>query len=253
MDAEYGQRYRDLYARHWWWRAREAALLDTLKAIAPVGSRHWILDVGCGDGLFFDRLHEMGEVEGIEPDASLVDPQGAHRHRIHIQPFDDRFRPSANYSLILMLDVLEHLEDPVAALRHAASLLTETGRLVITVPAFRILWTNHDVINHHPRRATPNRRSGPLARGAASHRPRRVLVSVDLSREDRDRIGRTRCFGSRPRRRLFLRRGSTGGFSRCTPCRARGTARPRTSQTALPGSSLLVVCRASPMAPLGDR
>jgi SAM-dependent methyltransferase len=165
VDAEYGQRYRDLYARHWWWRAREAALLDTLKAIAPVGARHWILDVGCGDGLFFDRLHEMGEVEGIEPDASLVDPQGAHRHRIHIQPFDDRFRPSANYSLILMLDVLEHLEDPVAALRHAASLLTETGRLVITVPAFRILWTNHDVINHHRTRYTkPTFRT--LARGA---------------------------------------------------------------------------------------
>ena len=79
-------------------RARGRAPFDTLKAIAPVGSRHWILDVGCGDGLFFDRLHEMGEVEGIEPDASLVDPQGAHRHRIHIQPFDDRFRPSAVYS-----------------------------------------------------------------------------------------------------------------------------------------------------------
>jgi SAM-dependent methyltransferase len=154
VDAEYGQRYRDLYARHWWWRAREAALLDTLKDLRPAEGWTRILDVGCGDGLFFDRLLEMGEVEGIEPDASLVDPQGAHRDRIHIQPFDDRFRPTSNYSLVLMLDVLEHLEDPVAALRHAASLLTENGRLVITVPAFRILWTHHDVINHHRTRYT---------------------------------------------------------------------------------------------------
>jgi SAM-dependent methyltransferase len=154
VDAEYGQRYRDLYTRHWWWRAREAALVDTLQAIPAAGGRHRILDVGCGDGLFFDRLLDLGDVEGIEPDAALVGPTGVHRGRIHVQPFDDRFRPATNYSLILMLDVLEHLEDPVAALRHATSLLTETGHLVITVPAFMLLWTNHDVINHHRTRYT---------------------------------------------------------------------------------------------------
>lgn len=154
MDAEYGRQYRDLYRRHWWWRAREAALLDVLRALRPPEGLGRILDIGCGDGLFFDRLLAMGDVEGIEPDETLVDPRGAHRDRIHVQPFDGRFRPVAPYSLILMLDVLEHLEDPVGALRHAASLLTPTGRLVLTVPAFMLLWTNHDVINHHRTRYT---------------------------------------------------------------------------------------------------
>jgi hypothetical protein len=51
-----------------------------------------------------------------------------------------------------MLDVLEHLTDPVAALRHATHLLTEQGVLVITVPAFQWLWTHHDDYNHHVRR-----------------------------------------------------------------------------------------------------
>jgi hypothetical protein len=48
-----------------------------------------------------------------------------------------------------MLDVLEHLDDPGEALRHAYSLLAPSGALLLTVPAFQLLWTNHDDMNHH--------------------------------------------------------------------------------------------------------
>lgn len=108
-----------------------------------------ILDIGCGDGLFFDRLAEFGDVEGVEPDAGLVNPQGPHRARIQIAPFDNNFRPTESYSLVLMLDVLEHMDNPGYALRHAYSLLAPSGSLLLTVPAFQTLWTNHDVVNHH--------------------------------------------------------------------------------------------------------
>jgi SAM-dependent methyltransferase len=154
MDADYGRQYRELYERHWWWRAREAALLETLNRIRPSAGWPRILDIGCGDGLFFDRLREFGEVEGIEPSAELVNPAGVHRQRIHVRPFDESFQPANRYSLILMLDVLEHLDDPVGALRHAVRLLSSGGTMLITVPAFNLLWTNHDVINHHRVRYT---------------------------------------------------------------------------------------------------
>lgn len=154
MRADYGERYRDLYERHWWWRAREAAILEVLRAQQPPQGWKRILDVGCGDGLFFDRLAQFGEVEGIEPAEELVSNTGPHRSRIHIAPFDGNFRPGRQFSLILMLDVLEHLADPRAALRQALALLEPQGRLVVTVPAFRLLWTNHDVLNHHFTRYT---------------------------------------------------------------------------------------------------
>jgi SAM-dependent methyltransferase len=154
MDAEYGKRYRDLYERHWWWRAREAALIETLKRLKPSSGWPRILDVGCGDGLFFDQLLAFGHVEGVEPSGNLVDPAGVHRQRIHVRPFDETFRPPKPFSLILMLDVLEHLEDPVGALRHATRLLSPGGTVLITVPAFNLLWTNHDVINQHRTRYT---------------------------------------------------------------------------------------------------
>ena len=152
MDPAYGARYEDLYRRHWWWRAREAAILLELRRLRPAGGFRRILDVGCGNGLFFDRLSELGEVEGVEPDAALLDPEGPWRRAIHAVPFDDTFQPGHRFGAILFLDVLEHLDDPAAALRHAVELLAPGGVIVCTVPAFQWLWTSHDVLNHHRRR-----------------------------------------------------------------------------------------------------
>ena len=154
MDPDYGRQYRELYAHHWWWRAREEMIFELLRRRFSSRSDLRILDVGCGDGLFFDRLHQFGEVEGIEPVADLVDPRGPHRAKISIAPFDEAFQPGKRYSLILMLDVLEHLDRPEAVLRQARTLLEPEGLLLITVPAFRILWTNHDILNQHQTRFT---------------------------------------------------------------------------------------------------
>jgi SAM-dependent methyltransferase len=149
MDAEYAREYRDLYERHWWWRAREALVLRTLRRLRAGRTPGRILDVGCGDGLFFGRLAELGEVEGLEADPSLLSPDSPHRGRITVASFDERFQPGHRYALVLMLDVLEHLPDAEGALRHARSLLEPDGRLVVTVPAFEWLWTHHDELNRH--------------------------------------------------------------------------------------------------------
>jgi SAM-dependent methyltransferase len=153
MDTSYARRYRQLYLEHWWWRARERFLLSELRRVGLSGPER-ILDVGCGDGLIFDCLRDFGHVEGVEPDVSLVDDHGPHRDRIHVRRFDESFRCAEPFTLVLFLDVLEHLEDPVGALRHAASLLAPTGRLIITVPAFNAAWTRHDAVNHHRTRYT---------------------------------------------------------------------------------------------------
>jgi SAM-dependent methyltransferase len=88
-------------------------------------------------------------VEGVEPAADLVSPDGPHRARIHVAPFDTSFDPGRRYSLVVMLDVLEHLPDPAASLRHALTLLEPDGVFLATVPAFMALWTRHDDLNHH--------------------------------------------------------------------------------------------------------
>ena len=163
MDAQYGEAYRVLFEKHWWWRSRTELIVGKLRRLPSASGRHKILDIGCGDGLFFDRLAEFGDVEGVEPSAELVSAGNPHRGRIYVCPFDQSFRPGKEYTLILMLDVLEHLEDPVGALRHALELLAPDGSIIITVPAFMALWTSHDVLNHHKARYT-KRSFGEVAR-----------------------------------------------------------------------------------------
>jgi len=155
VELEYGREYRRLYDQHWWWRSREEAIVDLLRT-REFRNRPNILDVGCGDALFFERLSEFGEVEGLETDSRLINPTNPHRSKIHRQPLDENFRPGKSYGLILMLDVLEHLDEPKTALARVHGLLEGGGTFLLTVPAYQFLWTNHDIINHHRLRYRKN-------------------------------------------------------------------------------------------------
>jgi SAM-dependent methyltransferase len=157
MDATYAARYGDLHARHWWWRSREEYVVRKVRALAA-GRRLQILDIGCGNGLAWKALAPFGDIEGIEPDAGLLPPDSPHRARIEISTFPGRPR-SQKYDLILMLDVLEHIEDDKAALAAAWDLLAPGGHLLLTVPALMLLWSEFDALNRHHRRY----RKGPLA------------------------------------------------------------------------------------------
>ena len=157
MEERYAVYYRNLYERHWWWRAREDVILQTLLRLRPEQGWGHILDVGCGDGLFLPKLAELGDVEGIEMDPAGVNPANPWLPRIHIRPFDETFQPGTRYRLITMCDVLEHFPDPVRRLKLALSLLEPEGTLLITVPSFRWLWTTHDTLNRHYTRYTRRR------------------------------------------------------------------------------------------------
>lgn len=152
MEAEYSAAYIHLYREHWWWRVRERILIGKIRQILskkPADTK--ILDVGCGAGLFFDALEKFGHVEGIESDRRAIEQSGRWRSRIHMGEIDS-YRPEYAFDLILFLDVLEHVQRPDHVLRRAADLLTPTGRILATVPAFNWLWTSHDDLNHHQKR-----------------------------------------------------------------------------------------------------
>lgn len=150
MDRSYAERYRELFERHWWWRARERVILRELDRYRPAGGWRRALDVGCGDGLFLGTLHRYAEeVEGIEPDETVVSAETQAAGQVHVRPFDGTFRPEHAYDLVVFLDVLEHLDNPAAAVSHTAALMEKGGTLLVTVPAHRHLWTTHDELNRH--------------------------------------------------------------------------------------------------------
>lgn len=155
MEQSYGERYADLYRRHWWWRAREEEILHEVRRLrADLGPAR-ILDVGCGDALLFDRLLPFGQVEGVEPEAGLVSGVSRQRYKIYLGALDDSYPESGSFDLILFLDVLEHLDDPGGALILARERLAPGGAILVTVPAYAWLWTCHDSMNHHRMRYSP--------------------------------------------------------------------------------------------------
>jgi len=155
MDPDYSSRYAELYRSHWWWRAREALITRKVADMAPAEGWRRALDVGCGDGLLLPRLSRFAaRVEGLEVDERLVSDDTARRYTIHIGALDERFEPAEPYDFISALDVLEHIEEPLPALRRCREIMSPHGTLLLTVPAFHALWTSHDEINHHHVRYT---------------------------------------------------------------------------------------------------
>ena len=56
--------------------------------------------------------------------------------------------------LVLMMDVIEHVDDDVGLIRQYSDSMLQHGTMLITVPAFQFLWSKHDVFLEHKRRYT---------------------------------------------------------------------------------------------------
>lgn len=156
MDASYAQQYQDLWRHHWWWQARHHLILDKLGKLCPprkVGERPPVLlDIGCGGGIAFADLSRFGEIYGLEPDPQLATSLPAWRGRVEQTLFHAGYQNHRHFDLILMLDVLEHIDDDRGALANVHRLLQPGGALFMTVPALPALWSAHDEANHHYRR-----------------------------------------------------------------------------------------------------
>lgn len=113
-----------------------------------------ICDFGCGDGVSFTMLEQFGKVRGIEVDRNLV--TDTNRDRIFSEYLGTNSYSDWQCDLITALDVIEHIEDHHSALCELRQMLKPGGWLVLTVPAFMLLWDEHDLINHHYRRYTKN-------------------------------------------------------------------------------------------------
>ena len=153
MNENYGAEYASLYAEHWWWRSREAMIVDIIRRL-NVPAPTTLLDVGCGDAVAFPSLSEFGTVVGFEIDRSLVRPENPFASDIYHAPLGDPSYRNWRFGVVTALDVIEHIARDSIAVADMVKMLLPGGYLVVTVPAFMSLWDSHDVINHHYRRYT---------------------------------------------------------------------------------------------------
>jgi 2-polyprenyl-3-methyl-5-hydroxy-6-metoxy-1,4-benzoquinol methylase len=119
-------------------RRTARGLLDLLARHVPRGR---LLQVGCGHGLLLDEARRRGyEVAGVELSVEAVRHA---RERLGLPVRDTALEDAAledaalegeRYDAVLMVDVLEHLDDPVVALERLSALLRPEGALLVVTP-----------------------------------------------------------------------------------------------------------------------
>ncbi|MDQ1228831.1 bifunctional 2-polyprenyl-6-hydroxyphenol methylase/3-demethylubiquinol 3-O-methyltransferase UbiG [Sphingomonas sp. SORGH_AS_0879] len=139
---------------HWWYRARRDILADYLDRYGKLPQDARILEIGCGTGHNLPMLAHFGTVDAIEIDPAARAIASTRLGRaVGDAPLPEL--PGIErgaYDLIAVLDVVEHIEDDVAALAAMKACLKPGGKILIAVPAHQWMWSAHDVVNHHHRR-----------------------------------------------------------------------------------------------------
>ncbi len=154
MDEQvYSLQYR-VEKEHWWYTARVQILLQYLEHRLGGRRRVALLDIGCGTGALLEALAERYRVTGLEPSAQAVAFCRERGLAAVQQGTPESFTPEGLFDVVTMFDVLEHIEDDRETLARVRGFVKPGGHLLLTVPAYRFLWSPHDDIVHHKRRYT---------------------------------------------------------------------------------------------------
>jgi SAM-dependent methyltransferase len=161
MDARlYDELYR-VEQEHWWFRARREIVWSLVRRYIPAfdSERLRICELGCGTGGNLAEIALRHDVVGVEcsPHALEYARQRLGDRVIRGSLPGDVNLPTDSFDVVLLTDVLEHIEDDARSANTAIRLLRPGGIVVATVPAYQWLYSPRDAAHHHFRRYSKSR------------------------------------------------------------------------------------------------
>jgi 2-polyprenyl-3-methyl-5-hydroxy-6-metoxy-1,4-benzoquinol methylase len=153
MDKQYYKDYYRYEREHWWFCARRHILQSYIAKNIAGNKNLQILNIGAATGASSEMLAEFGTVTSTEYDADCINfvkdklDFPIQQADITKLQFSDE-----SYDVVCAFDVIEHVENDPLAVNELVRVCKPGGHIVVTVPAFMSLWSEHDVINHHFRR-----------------------------------------------------------------------------------------------------
>ena len=150
-----------------------------------------VFDVGCGSGRLSKLLMDRGfSVVAIDTDPKAVEISKKKGITAYVSDICDW--SGEKFDCIILGDVLEHIGDDEAAIRKVHGMLAPNGCIVVNVPAYQALFSEHDVALGHKRRYSNRELKGKLRGSGFKIEYFRhwnllalpIAVGVKLSRKD---------------------------------------------------------------------
>jgi len=137
------------YNKDWWWFAGRH---DLLSNIYNNIINNKVLEVGCGSG-DNSKSFVSQSYYGIDISQDSI-RSGDRSKNLMVGTADKLPFVNKSFDIVILLDVIEHLDIESSALTEVHRVLKDDGSILILVPAFQFLWNSHDVLNEHKRRYT---------------------------------------------------------------------------------------------------
>jgi hypothetical protein len=152
-------------ARHPWELARFEVINSLLKGTLKNEEGFNVLDIGCGDIFFVSKLSDLyPHVSFYAIDTAFTDEMisemknkvGSRKIYLFKTLEEAQLHLKGTAGLVLLLDVVEHIGEDKAFLKHLHSSrsVDANTRIMITVPAYQSLFCSHDRFLGHFRRYT---------------------------------------------------------------------------------------------------
>ncbi|MCA9395494.1 MAG: glycosyltransferase [Candidatus Omnitrophica bacterium] len=136
---------------HWWFQAKRNLVRQLVGPLG--GTRPRLLDAGCGTGLNLRQWDASAECFGCDAMfPALQHTRGAGGGCLAQCDLERLCYRDGTFDVITALDVIEHVPDPERVVGEISRVLKAGGRVIITVPAFKFLWSPHDEALSHFRR-----------------------------------------------------------------------------------------------------
>lgn len=141
---------------HFWHKGRREIIHEMIKQYGKKTAKNnlTMLELGCGNGNIVQYLKKKAiNIEGA--DISLAGLKSCKKEAdIPLYQVDILRTPfcSDSYDIVGLFDIIEHLDDDVAALKEAYRICKKNGIVIITVPANSLPWSYFDDISGHKRR-----------------------------------------------------------------------------------------------------
>ncbi len=153
MKHDVYKRHIKNFSNHWWFQARKKIIENIIDK--NFRKKLNILDFGSGSGVNIQMLSRFGFV-------NIYEPHSKTRHYLKLKYKNKKkFKvigklKKRKFDLIILADVLEHIKYDKKKLNELGQNLSKNGYILITVPAYKFLFSVKDKELGHYRRYNRN-------------------------------------------------------------------------------------------------